>query len=67
MRERTWVILLTGDGADPHDSLNDRAKNPPGQFASSPDRRNSAGKQSSRCRHPNCANSKQLGSHWDHA
>ena len=38
MRERTWVILLTGDGADPHELQNDRVKNPSGEFAASPDR-----------------------------
>jgi mannose-1-phosphate guanylyltransferase len=38
MRERTWVILLTGDGADPHESQNDRVQNPSGEFAASPDR-----------------------------
>jgi mannose-1-phosphate guanylyltransferase len=38
MRERTWVILLTGDGADPHESQIDRVKNPSGEFAASPDR-----------------------------
>jgi mannose-1-phosphate guanylyltransferase len=39
MRERTWVILLTGDGADPHESQNNRVKNPSGELAASPDRR----------------------------
>jgi mannose-1-phosphate guanylyltransferase len=38
MRERTWVILLTGDGADPHESQNYRVKNPSAEFAASPDR-----------------------------
>jgi mannose-1-phosphate guanylyltransferase len=37
-RERTWVILLTGGGADPHESLNHRINNPSGEFAASPDR-----------------------------
>ena len=32
-RERTWVILLTGGGADPLQSLNDRVKTPSGEFA----------------------------------
>jgi mannose-1-phosphate guanylyltransferase len=33
MRERTWVILLTGGGADPHDSQNERTNNSSRQFA----------------------------------
>jgi mannose-1-phosphate guanylyltransferase len=32
-RERTWVILLTGGGADAHESQNDPVVNPPGEFA----------------------------------
>jgi mannose-1-phosphate guanylyltransferase len=36
--ERTWVILLTGDGADPRTSQNDRVNNPADEFAVSPDR-----------------------------
>ena len=39
MRERTWVILLTGDGADPHESQNGRVKNPSGEIAASLDHR----------------------------
>jgi mannose-1-phosphate guanylyltransferase len=35
---RTWVILLTGDGADPHASQNDRVNNTADEFAVSPDR-----------------------------
>jgi mannose-1-phosphate guanylyltransferase len=38
-RERTWVILLTGDGADPRTSQNERANNPADEFAVPPDRR----------------------------
>jgi mannose-1-phosphate guanylyltransferase len=38
MRERTWAILLTGGGADPRESQNDRVKNPSGEFSASPDR-----------------------------
>jgi mannose-1-phosphate guanylyltransferase len=37
-RERTWVILLTGGGADPHESQIRRANKPCGEFAASPDR-----------------------------
>jgi mannose-1-phosphate guanylyltransferase len=38
-RERTWVILLTGDGSDPHESQNDPVADPSGQFAAPLDRR----------------------------
>jgi mannose-1-phosphate guanylyltransferase len=38
-RERTWVILLTGGGADPHGSKNERASNAAGEFSPSPERR----------------------------
>ena len=38
-RERTWVILLTGGGADPHDSKNERVNNASGEFSPSPERR----------------------------
>jgi len=38
-RERTWVILLTGGGADPHEPQNDRANNPAGKFGAPLDRR----------------------------
>jgi mannose-1-phosphate guanylyltransferase len=37
-RERTWVILLTGGGTDPHESQIHRANKPSGEFAASPDR-----------------------------
>ncbi len=33
------MILLTGDGADPHKSQNDRVENPSGEFAAPLDRR----------------------------
>jgi mannose-1-phosphate guanylyltransferase len=38
MRERTWVILLTGCGADPHESENDRVNKPSCDFYRLPDR-----------------------------
>lgn len=38
-RERTWVILLTGDGADPNEPQNGRVNNPAGEFAAALDRR----------------------------
>jgi len=38
-RERTWVILLTGAGADPHEPQNERVNNASGEFPASPDRR----------------------------
>ena len=38
-RERTWVILLTGSGADPHEWRNDGRTKSPGEFAASLDRR----------------------------
>src|ERR1700743_1379126 len=38
MRERTWVILLAGGGADPHESQNDRISNSSGRFGASRNR-----------------------------
>jgi len=37
-RERTWVILLTGGGADPHESLDHRVNNSSDEFAAPLDR-----------------------------
>jgi mannose-1-phosphate guanylyltransferase len=37
-RERTWVILLTGSGADPHESQYHRVNNSSGEFAAQRDR-----------------------------
>jgi mannose-1-phosphate guanylyltransferase len=37
-RERTWVILLTGGGADPHESQDRRVNNSSDEFATSRDR-----------------------------
>jgi mannose-1-phosphate guanylyltransferase len=37
-RERTWVILLTGGGADPHESQDHRADNSSDEFAAPRDR-----------------------------
>ena len=37
-RERTWVILLTGGGADPHESPNNRVNNSSGDFTAPHDR-----------------------------
>lgn len=38
-RERTWVILLTGGGADAHESQNECVNNASGEFPAAPDRR----------------------------
>jgi mannose-1-phosphate guanylyltransferase len=38
-RERTWVILLTGGGADPREWKNYRVNNPAGEFSAPLDRR----------------------------